>query len=252
MARDYYRNYLMILADGSGSMGPQFEGDGTKPIDELSDALHSFLTSDILGIEPLAKRGEIAVGLFRNRGKEIVDWQQLAAAESSGHPFYKISDGVSLPPLDAQGQTPLVDACLRGIDTLTERRKSMAQFAPEFKPVVVLITDGAPSPGQDVERLSRVVQERAYRTGVTGADFLFLAFGTRQANMDILSRIAPQSTWDLRSKTIRECIRLVSESVRRSMRDHGNQERGSYRPGQHPDYASIYHHLGDPFQSMRA
>lgn len=253
MARDIMRNYLLILADGSGSMGPQYKGKGTKPIEELSAALNEFVSKDVLRINALSKRGEIAVGLFRGNGGDIVEWQQLASAESPSHPFYRVGDGLTMPSIFASGQTPLVDACVEGIEVLTRRRRSMAEYALEYKPIVVLITDGEPSPGQDVGALSNMVRERAYRTGVTGAEFLFLAFGTQGANMETLERIAPLSCWDLRNKTIGESIKLVSESVRRSFNaPRPTAESPTYKPSEHPDYASIYEFLGDPFQSMRA
>ncbi len=59
---------------------------------------------------------------------------------------------------------------------------------PYYRPFIVLITDGEPSPGQDIEGISKKV-----RQGVTDKKFIFWTMGIKGYNHSVLSKICPST-----------------------------------------------------------
>ena len=96
---------------------------------------------------------------------------------------------MQMPLLTVRGSTKLVDG-MRAAIAKTEERKQYyrAQGLPYYRPFIVLMTDGGPDPGQDVNALAAEIQD-----GLNKKKFTLFAVGTEDANGQILSKISAPS-----------------------------------------------------------
>ena len=91
-----------------------------------------------------------------------------------------------MPHLKAHGSTKLVDGVRKAMK-LVEGRKDWYKMTgqPYLRPWIILITDGEPDQGQDINGLSMEIEE-----GTKNKKFVFLPIGVQGANMGILEKIA--------------------------------------------------------------
>jgi uncharacterized protein YegL len=153
-----------LVVDISGSM----KG---KPIDELNQGLQEFY-QEILADSMVANRLEIALVTFGNSVQTVITPDLVY--------------NVTIPTLRAYGTTPLVDGvreAIRLVDIQKNWYKQTGQ--PYLRPWIVLITDGAPDQGQDVEGLAQEIGD-----GVAGKRFVFFAVGVEHADMELLRTIS--------------------------------------------------------------
>ncbi|MEM7539517.1 MAG: VWA domain-containing protein [Chloroflexota bacterium] len=166
-AENYEQKCLCVLAvDTSGSM----YGD---PIYELNKGLKGF-HEDVKNDKTTADRLEFAIVSFDSQVKNI-----LAPS---------LVDNFKMPRLQASGTTRLVDGVREAIAIVDARKawyKSTGQ--PYFRPWIVLITDGAPNPDQDVHGLSQEIQK-----GADSKNFFFYGLGVKDADMNMLQQISTQ------------------------------------------------------------
>jgi len=141
------------------------------PINQLNQGLQEF-HRDIANSSVTANRLEVAVIEFSGTVETVV---QPALA-----------DAFTMPRLSTKGSTKMVDGVREAI-SLVESRKSWYRQTgqPHLRPWIILITDGAPDPDQDVNGLAQDI-----RNGVNGKKFVFLAIGVQGANMEVLRRIS--------------------------------------------------------------
>lgn len=157
----------VLVVDVSGSMA------GT-PINQLNSALQEF-HKEIQEDSTAANRLEIAVVEFADDVKTLVD--------------PSLAENFSMPTLHTRGTTAMVDGVREGINIAHSRKAWYKQTGQSYyRPWVVLITDGAPNPNQDVNGLAREIHE-----SVAKKDFFFFALGVINANMSILSNISDPS-----------------------------------------------------------
>jgi uncharacterized protein YegL len=153
-----------LVVDVSGSM------EGT-PISELNQGLQEFY-QEIQADSMAANRLEIALVTFGTSVKTVITPNLVY--------------NMTIPQLNAYGSTPLVDGvreAIRLVDTQKGWYKQTGQ--PYLRPWIVLITDGAPDVGQDVQGLAREITD-----GVEGKRFVFFAVGVEHADMDMLRNIS--------------------------------------------------------------
>jgi uncharacterized protein YegL len=172
---NYEDRCLCVLAlDTSSSMS------GAK-INELNDGLRA-LYDAVVGdpnnpLDPVAaSRLEVSIVTFDSRVTTVQDPELIK--------------NVQMPVLRASGSTKLVDGVRAAIRKTRERKDYYRSVGLNYyRPYVVLITDGAPDGGQDVDGLAREIRE-----GVENKHFLFWPIGVDSADMEMLGRIASRDT----------------------------------------------------------
>lgn len=175
----------VLLLDTSGSM------QGAS-IEELNNGLRAFrqeLFSDSLSI----KRVEIAVVTFG----PVRVIQNFATA-----------DEFSPPALEAAGDTPLGSAIERGLILLKERKEILrANGIKLFRPWIFLMTDGEPT--DRWQHLPPII-----RSGEENKSYAFFALGVKDANFDVLRRIAVREPLKLDGVKFREFFLWLSASLK--------------------------------------
>ncbi|MBL7945773.1 MAG: VWA domain-containing protein [Flavobacteriales bacterium] len=159
---------LVLLVDVSGSMS------GT-PIAELNRGLQEFY-SDIQQDSTTANRLEVCIVEFSSTVETLVTPSLVSS--------------FTMPQLSVKGSTKMVDGMKEAIAVVDARKawyKSTGQ--PYYRPWIVLITDGAPDPGQDIEWMKNEIQSR-----VDAKSFHFYALGVTSADMQMLTRVSHPTT----------------------------------------------------------
>jgi uncharacterized protein YegL len=158
-----------FVLDVSGSM------DG-RPIEELNQGLQEFY-QDISGNSVTANRLEVAVVKFSSSVETIIQ--------------PSLVDGFTMPVLSADGSTKLVDGVREAIALVESRKEWYKQTGqPHLRPWIILITDGAPDPKQDLEGLAQEIKIKTSNDKEHGKKFVFLAIGVEKANMQMLKQIS--------------------------------------------------------------
>ncbi len=163
-AENYEQKCLCVLVlDVSGSMR------GT-PIIELNKGLQDFY-DEISSDDTTKQRLEIALIEFNHDVNRT-----LAPA---------LVENFTMPTLEAAGSTALVDAVNEAIDLVADRKawyKSTNQAY--YRPWIILMTDGEPDDGQDIETLSQRIQKDTLEKR-----YVFLPIGVEGANMKVLQKL---------------------------------------------------------------
>ncbi|NLV39601.1 MAG: VWA domain-containing protein [Candidatus Hydrogenedentes bacterium] len=187
----------LLLLDVSGSMAGE-------PITELQAGLEGYC--DELAADPLArKRVEIGIVTFGGPPRVV-------------QPF-STADAVSVPQLQARGDTPMGQAVNMGLSLLDERKKEYKQHGiPYYRPWVFLITDGAPTDDSTPAWQEAVAR---LRTGQEERAFLFFAVGVERANMDVLKQLSvsrdPLKLKGLRFRDLFSWLSNSQQAVSRSI-----------------------------------
>jgi len=166
-----------------------------KPIQQLNEGLQAFRES-LLDDERARRRVEICVVRFGP--VEVLQ------------PFGPV-DQLNLAPLQADGNTPLGEALLTGLDLL-ERRKAIYKqngIHNYYRPWMFLITDGAPTDH------ASVLQEAQAKLGeaVRGKHLTFFPVGVEDADMDTLKHFNNGQAFRLHGLHFREFFLWLSSSV---------------------------------------
>ena len=184
----------LLLLDTSGSMVEN------KKIDQLSDGLR-LLREEILKDELAASRVDIAVVTFG-------DGEVTAA-----HPFTSIQD-FRPPHLSANGDTPMGEAILRGIEFIeTRKRIYRDQGVNYYRPWIFMITDGEPTDMKQGDQKWALVKNTIADCERNGK-VLFFSVGVEPANMTLLNDLMPESRGaiKLRKGNFREMFQWLSNS----------------------------------------
>jgi len=157
---------VMVL-DVSGSMS----GD---PIRQLNEGLQSFYEE--IKNDPVSRdRLEVAVVEFSDKVNTLIDPSLI--------------ENFTMPTLSTKGTTALVDGVREGISIVKARKAWYKQTGQTYyRPWVILITDGAPDSGQEIDGLASEV-----RQAVADKDFVFFAVGVDGADMSVLQHISDPS-----------------------------------------------------------
>lgn len=190
----------LLLLDTSGSMVEN------RKIDQLNEGMR-FFKEEILKDELASSRVDIAVVTFGDREVKAV------------HPFTSIQD-FQPPALSANGDTPMGDAILEGIN-LIERRKKIYrdQGVNYYRPWVFMITDGEPTDMKKGDQKWAMVKDTIADCEKNGK-LLFFSVGVEPANMALLNEIMPPSRGaiKLRHGNFREMFQWLSNSQEKIVR----------------------------------
>lgn len=165
IAENYEQKCLCVLVlDVSGSMAG-------NPIQELNNGLQDFY-EEISNDLTTSQRLEVALVAFNH----VVSTIQSPA----------LVENFTMPKLLACGSTATVNAVRNAIDIVAARKawyKTTNQTY--YRPWIILMTDGEPDNGQDIDGLSlQIKQDTANKS------YMFLPIGVGQdANMEVLAKI---------------------------------------------------------------
>lgn len=207
------RLLVALVVDTSDSM------NDSDAIGELNRALELW-RGDLTTGGDLSRLGEIALISFGAGGVQAIDPSGRRAGPLD-EPFVPVTQ-FSPRPLVASGYTPMTDGIRLALDVVKQRREALLAegIMMAYRPLVYLVTDGAPTDdeGNDCRRwrslepeLRRLEREQA---------LLFFAFGVTGADMEVLSALAPESTYSIEGTDFGALLRRVSRSIRRAMRTY--------------------------------
>ncbi len=178
----------VLLLDVSGSM----QG---SPLAELQSGL-AFYRDDLAADALARKRVEIAVITFGGTVEVI-------------HNF-STADAFMPPSLTANGDTPMAQAVLRGLNLLEDRKKEYRQNGIQYyRPWVFLITDGAPTDANTPQWSEAV--ERVHK-GEDAKSFSFFAVGVENADMQKLAELSKRQPLKLKGLRFRDLFQWLSNS----------------------------------------
>lgn len=144
---------------------------GVTKLDLLNEGLQSFY-NEICADDTTSQRLELCIITFNDYVQVI---QEPALPEN-----------VTIPELQGEGDTALADAVNEAIDKVEARKqwyKSTGQ--PYYRPWIILMTDGEPNAGQDIDSLARRI-----KSDTAAKKYAFLPVGVDGADMEVLQRIA--------------------------------------------------------------
>lgn len=159
----------VLVLDTSSSMGdPNFS---PTPIEELNESVKDFY-KDIISDFTTSQRLELAIISFNNKITLLREPNLI--------------ENYDMKPLKTSGTTKMVDAVNEAIN-ITEHRKKWYRDTnqPYYRPWIILITDGSPDEDQDIEGLSKKINEFTKEK-----KFIFYALGINEADMNILNKIS--------------------------------------------------------------
>jgi len=167
--REFPANYeqkcpVVVIVDRSGSMAG-------AAISELNKGLLEF--EEEIKNDPVAL-SRLDVG--------IVSFGSDTKVERE----FALVDEEAMPTIGISGSTKLVDGMREGMRLLRARKdwyKSTQQTY--YRPYIILITDGAPDPGQDVDGLASEIRKEASAKGLC-----FWPIAVTGADMNMLNKIA--------------------------------------------------------------
>lgn len=163
-AENYEQKCLCVLVlDVSGSMRG-------KPIAELNQGLKDFY-QEISADETTKQRLEIALIEFNSTVRNT-----LSPA---------LVDNFTMPELEANGSTAMVDAVNAAIDLVADRKAWYKETNQNYyRPWIILMTDGEPDSDQDINALAQRIQNDTAQKR-----YAFMPIGVEGANMKILDQI---------------------------------------------------------------
>lgn len=191
-AENYEQKCLCVLVlDVSGSMreivdksNMQYTGEtvymdgkkynlvtgGVMKLDLLNQGLQDFY-KEIVSDETTSQRLELCLITFNDYVNVV---QEPALPEN-----------VTIPMLEADGDTALADAVNEAIDKVEARKKWYKETGqPYYRPWIILMTDGVPNKGQDIDSLAQRIKR-----DTAAKKYAFLPVGVEGADMDVLQKI---------------------------------------------------------------
>jgi uncharacterized protein YegL len=214
---------LVLVLDTSASMATP---EDAPRIAELNAALREWIT-DAAADPALRERLEVAVVTFDSeiRVLHLTDSPELSAGA------FALVENVTPPQLRASGLTLMVPAIEAAVRLAIERARELtAASIPSRRPLVWLVTDGAPSDAQGIPIPQAEVAEAARRlrdASAATADSpgcLCYAIGVGGADMATLAVLAPGAAMPLNDFGYRRILRLVSETVSRQQAGPADDE----------------------------
>lgn len=169
---------------------------GVTKLDLLNEGLHNFY-NEICADETTSQRLELSIITFNDYVKVV---QEPALPEN-----------VTIPILEGDGDTALADAVNEAIDKVEARKKWYKNTGqPYYRPWIILMTDGVPNKGQDIDSLAQRIKR-----DTEAKKYAFLPVGVEGADMDVLQRISSNGMNAVKLKGMRfaQFFRWLSASM---------------------------------------
>ena len=217
-AENYEQKCLCVLVlDVSGSMleivdesNMQYTGEvvymdgkqynlvtgGVSKIDLVNEGLRNFY-DEICEDETTSQRLEVCIITFNDYVQVI---QEPALPET-----------ITIPELTCDGETALADAVNEAIDKVEARKRWYKDTGqPYYRPWIILMTDGVPNRGQDIQSLALRI-----KTDTEAKKYAFLPIGVEGADMDVLQQISGYGMSAVKLKGMRfaQFFRWLSASM---------------------------------------
>lgn len=175
---------------------------GVSAIDELAEGVKAFY-EELLNDEVAQYSAEVCVVTFGG------DTPQLVVD------FANIDRQPELPPLTAEGETPMGEAVNLALDRLEVRKKEYQEKGVDYyQPWLVLMTDGEPT--GDAGELSRAISRTVELVNAKKLVVFPIGIGD-EADMDTLARFSPQRTpLHLKGMRFKDFFQWLSQSVSRT------------------------------------
>jgi uncharacterized protein YegL len=179
---------LLLLDTSASMMG--------EPIRQLNEGLR-FFHQDLQADSLAMKRVEVAIVSF--------------GPISIRNDFIQASEFVP-PELEANGDTPMGGAIIQGLEILKRRKDKYRENGIQYyKPWIFLLTDGAPTDGNDLWNNANTLVE----SGEDSNSFSFFAVGVGNANMTMLSSLNKRrEPLRLQGLSFRELFQWLSGSLK--------------------------------------
>jgi uncharacterized protein YegL len=190
-------------------------------IGELNRALQAW-RDELRNDANLRRIGEIALVTFGAGGVKTID--PAGGRDQVAEPFVPI-DQFNPPPLHAAGYSPMVTAIKRATAIVDSRRRTLNRSGIQmaYRPLVYLLTDGAPSDenGRPCGLWRHLAPE--LRRQEDQQDLRFFAFGVRGADPEVLRELAPQTYYQVNGTDFTQVLGAVRQSIERVMKGDGAQ-----------------------------
>ena len=214
---------LVLVLDTSESMG--HPADAPR-IAELNAALRDWI-ADAAADPALRERLEIAIVTFDSEVRVL----RLTDAPGLASGAFALVESVTPPQLCASGLTRMLPALDTAVRLATERSSELtAVNIPSRRPLVWLVTDGAPSdadgkpvPAAEVAVAAARLRD-ATRATPDAPGCLCYAIGVGGADMAILETLTPGAAMPLDDFGYRQILRLVSDSASRQRAGSADDE----------------------------
>lgn len=169
---------------------------GISKLDLLNQGLKDFY-NEIISDETTSQRLELCIISFNDYVRVV---QEPA-----------LPDNVIIPELQGEGETAMADAINEAIDKVEARKKWYKETGqPYYRPWIILMTDGVPNKGQDINSLAqRILQDTENKK------YAFLPVGVEGADMEVLQKIAGKGMNAVKLKGMRfaQFFRWLSASM---------------------------------------
>lgn len=169
---------------------------GISKLDLLNQGLKDFY-AEIISDETTSQRLELCIISFNDYVRVV---QEPA-----------LPDNVIIPELQGEGETAMADAINEAIDKVEARKKWYKETGqPYYRPWIILMTDGVPNKGQDINSLAqRILQDTEDKK------YAFLPVGVEGADMEVLQKIAGKGMNAVKLKGMRfaQFFRWLSASM---------------------------------------
>lgn len=144
---------------------------GISKLDLLNEGLQNFY-NEVSTDDTTSQRLELCIITFN-------DYVQVVQEPA-------LPENVTIPELKGEGDTALADAVNEAIDKVEARKNwYKATGQPYYRPWIILMTDGVPNKGQDINSLAQRI-----KNDTDAKKYAFLPVGVEGADMDVLQRIA--------------------------------------------------------------
>lgn len=214
---------LVLILDTSESMA---RPEKAPRIKELNDALREWF-AEAAADPALRERLEVAIVTFDS---EVRVLRLTEGAEPTASAFALVED-VDPPELCASGLTLMLPAIEAAVRLATDRSRELsAQGTPSRRPLLWLVTDGAPcdergTPLAEDEVLAAGRQLREWADATADSPgCLFYAVGVGGADVAKLRALAPKSSMLLPDFPFRSILRMASDSASRQRPGSADEE----------------------------
>jgi uncharacterized protein YegL len=197
---------VILLVDTSGSMAG-------APIKALNAALQDFQTAfdvDAGGDAEAARSGELALITFGDGGVKIHNLRTGSGTADLQSAFVEGTQ-FRAPTLKAGGGTPMGQAMTLALQCLEARKqfyRDPANAIPYYRPMIFLISDGAPDSGWEASAAEAVQQ-------VQSGKALIFPIGVQGADLPTLGKFSTTPALPLSGLKFTELFRFISNSIGR-------------------------------------